>query len=146
MVENAYDTAGSVKVIKDIGEKNLAAIASERAAGFYGMTVLKKGIQDSKENYTRFVVLSKKLIDFGNKFTLMLSLKHEPGSLLEILKIIEKYKINLTSIHSRPNKNRPFEYHFFLEGIFKKMDQKMFDDLKNKSKTFKKLGVYNLGL
>ena len=53
-----YDTAGSVKMIKEKGLKNAAAIASERAANIYGMHILAKDIADNPENYTRFFILS----------------------------------------------------------------------------------------
>lgn len=56
-----YDTAGSVKMIKESGMKNKAAIASARAGQIYGMTVLVRGIEDNANNYTRFFALSKKM-------------------------------------------------------------------------------------
>ncbi len=143
-VENAYDTAGSVKMIK--GKPEMAAIASARAAEIYDMEIMKKGIQDSRENYTRFLVICRKPAEAGNKFTCVMSIKHQPGSLLEILKIVEKYKINLTSIHSRPNKSKPFQYNFFLEGIFKDSLNKFLSEIKKKCETFKLLGIYKSNL
>jgi len=149
-VENAYDTAGSVKIVKNIlGEEKFtgAAIASERAANIFEMKILKKNIQDSNENYTRFVIISKKPhSNTGNKFTSVLSIKHEPGALLEILKITNKHKINLTSIHSRPNKNKAFQYNFFLEGIFNKNISKFFSEIRKKCEIFKPLGIYKSNL
>jgi len=149
IIENAYDTAGSVKIIKEMkgSEKfEAAAIASVRAAEIYKMQILKKGIQDFKENYTRFIVISRKPAEALNKFTCMLAIKHKPGSLLEILKVVEKYKINLTSIHSRPNKGKPFQYNFFLEGIFLKPIDKFLSEIKKLSETFKLLGLYSSNL
>lgn len=149
IIENAYDTAGSVKIIKNLSGKEkfeVAAIASGRAAKILGMDILKKDIQDSSENYTRFITIGRKPIKVGNKFTSVLSIKHKPGSLLEILKIVEKYKINLTSIHSRPNKSKPFQYNFFLEGIFKTPVDKFFGEIKKKCDIFKVLGIYNTNL
>lgn len=152
-MENAYDTAGSVKIIKNlIGSEKLqaAAIASERAAKIYGMQVLKEGIQDSNDNYTRFIVLSRKKNTNGNKISLACSLKHKPGTLLAILEIVKKHGINLTSIHSRPNKTKKykdhFHYHFFLEGTFTKPLDKFFPEICRKCKTFKLLGIYRSNL
>ncbi len=142
VVENAYDTAGSVKTIKDLGDKSMAAIASEKASQIYEMRILAKGIQDSKENYTRFIVIGRKKSVSGNKFTLEISIKHMEGSLLEILGIASRYKINLTSIHSRPNKTKPFEYNFFLEGVCNKQSNKFFAEIKKKSLALKILGTY----
>lgn len=145
-VKDSYDTAGSVKIIKELPKEEkmgVAAIASYKAAEFYRMDILKKGVQDSKENYTRFIVISRKQSNLGNKFTCMLSLKHKHGSLLEILKTVERYRINLTSVHSRPNKNKPFEYNFFLEGICENKLDDFIKEIKLKSNKFKLLGTYN---
>jgi len=149
LIENAYDTAGSVKTIKYLGENKkdeTAAIASERAAKIFDMEILKKNIQDSKENFTRFIIISKKSIDNGNKFSCVLSLKHKHGTLLEILKIVDKYKINLTSIHSRPNKAKPFQYNFFLEGKSDRPIDKFLSEIKKRCQTFKLLGIYQSNL
>lgn len=149
LIENAYDTAGSVKIIKELKgpeRVEVAAIASARAADFFDMKVLIKGIQDSKQNFTRFIVINKKPVGLGNKFSCVLSIKHQQGALFQILKIVDRYKINLTSIHSRPNKNRSFEYNFFLEGVSLKPLDKFFAAIKSKSKTFKLLGIYKSSL
>lgn len=151
VVENAYDTAGSAKIVKSIlGKEKMttAAIASERAANIFEMKILKKNIQDSNRNYTRFIVISKEpRSNTGNKFTSVLSIKHKHGTLLEILKIADKHKINLTSIHSRPNKDRPFQYNFFLEGVFSKNSiSNFFSEMKKKCEIFKPLGIYKSNL
>src|SRR5215208_1640948 len=57
--ESVYDTAGSVKMLKESGARDTAAIASRRAAELYGMQILEEGIEDNPENYTRFLVISK---------------------------------------------------------------------------------------
>ena len=112
-----YDTAGSVKMIKEKGLKNAAAIASERAANIYGMHILAKDIADNPENYTRFFVLSTEdaARTGKDKTHIIFSAKHEPGSLYHALGEFAKRNINLTKIESRPTKKTAWEYNFYLD-------------------------------
>ena len=113
----AYDTAGSVKLIKEKKLKDAAAIASERAAELYGMQILARDIADNKENYTRFFVLSKEdsPVTGKDKTSIIFSAKHEPGSLYHALGEFAKRNINLTRIESRPTKKTLWEYNFYLD-------------------------------
>lgn len=111
----AYDTAGSVKMIKDLGKKNLSCIASKRASEIYGVPVILEEIEDNSNNYTRFLVLSKTKIKDGDKTSIIFSVKHEVGALFNILKEFNEYRINLTKIESRPNKSTPWEYNFYVD-------------------------------
>jgi chorismate mutase/prephenate dehydratase len=112
-----YDTAGSVKLIKEKKLTNAAAIASEKAAELYCMKILTKDIADNPENYTRFFVLSEEdsPITGKDKTSLIFSAKHEPGSLYNALGEFAKRNINLTRIESRPTKKAPWEYNFYLD-------------------------------
>ncbi|MGH9975097.1 MAG: prephenate dehydratase, partial [Nitrososphaeraceae archaeon] len=114
-----YDTAGAVKMIKDGQNKRAAAIASKRAAEIYGMEILDVGIEDRKSNYTRFYVLSREPANTkpsGNDGTsIIFSVKHAPGSLVNILSEFARREINLTKIESRPTKETPWEYNFFTD-------------------------------
>jgi chorismate mutase/prephenate dehydratase len=114
---STYDTAGSVKMLKEKGLKNAAAIASERAANIYGMHILAKDIADNLENYTRFFVLSQEDSPATNrdKTSIIFSAKHEPGSLYKALGEFAKRNINLTRIESRPTKKTAWEYNFYLD-------------------------------
>jgi prephenate dehydratase len=111
----AYDTAGSVKIIKDLNKKNIGCIASRRASKIYNVPVIADGIEDNSNNYTRFLVLSKTKFQDGNKTSIIFSVKHEAGALFNILKEFNDYKINLTKIESRPNKSTPWEYNFYVD-------------------------------
>jgi chorismate mutase/prephenate dehydratase len=112
-----YDTAGSVKMLKEKGLKDAAAVASERAAELYGMKVLARDIADNPENYTRFFVLSKEdsPVTGKDKTSIIFSAAHAPGSLYHALGEFAKRKINLTKIESRPTKQTAWEYNFYLD-------------------------------
>jgi chorismate mutase/prephenate dehydratase len=127
-----YDTAGSVKMLKEKGQKNAAAIASERAANLYGMQILAKDIADNLENYTRFFVLSTKDAKptGKDKTSIIFSAAHKPGSLYEALGEFAKRNINLTKIESRPTKQTAWEYNFYLDFAGHRADKKCAEALK----------------
>lgn len=142
-----YDTAGSVKIVKKAGSKASAGIASELAAKIYGMKILKKGIESNRSNFTRFVIVSRSESPrTGNdKTSLILMLKHEPGSLYRALRTFANKNINLTKLESRPIPGRPWEYSFYvdLEGHF--ADEKIrdaLDELKEHTSSMKIFGSY----
>lgn len=112
-----YDTAGSVKMLKEKGIKDAAAVASERAAELYDMKILARDIADNKENYTRFFVLSKEdaAASGRDKTSIIFSAAHKPGSLYKTLNEFAQRNINLTKIESRPTKQTPWEYNFYLD-------------------------------
>jgi prephenate dehydratase len=113
----AEDTAGSVRNIVQGKDVSRAAIAGIYAAGFYGGVVLREHVEDHRENYTRFLLLSRSMeIPRGaNKLSLVLHLAHRPGSLHAALGPFAKRRIDLLRIESRPIQGRPWEYRFYLE-------------------------------
>ncbi|HEX6028819.1 MAG TPA: prephenate dehydratase [Nitrososphaeraceae archaeon] len=149
-----YDTAGAVKMIKERKIMNAAAIASRRAAEIYDMDVLEEGIEDRKNNFTRFLVLSKiktktKTEPTGHDRTsIIFSVKHLPGALVGILKEFSSREINLTRIESRPTKETPWEYNFYVDFEGHCDDEtikKALQSIKNKTAFFKILGSYKKG-
>lgn len=112
-----YDTAGSVKMIRDEKKKHAAAIGSRWAATDYGMQVLKEEIEDIPENFTRFYVLSKQVKHFGepNKTSIVFSMKSIPGALFKSLSVFALRDIDLLKIESRPLRGRPWDYIFYLD-------------------------------
>lgn len=129
-----YDTAGAVKMIKLGQNKTAAAIGSKRAAEIYGMEILDVGIEDSKNNFTRFYILSRDSTDTkpsGNDGTsIIFSVKHAPGSLVNILSEFARREINLTKIESRPTKKTPWEYNFFTDFEGHVLDARIRDVLR----------------
>jgi prephenate dehydratase len=114
----AYDTAGAVKMIKEHAMRDAAAIASRHAAELYDMEILAEGIEDRKSNYTRFLVLAPKAgnrSDKDYKTSIIFSVRHVPGALFGILGEFASRKINLTKIESRPTKETPWEYNFYVD-------------------------------
>lgn len=113
----AYDTAGSVKKIKDEKLLDAAAIASDLAAQLYGMKILKRKIQDNPENFTRFLVLQKKTVPpaNANKTSIVFSVKNVPGALFRCLSVFALRDIDLYKIESRPLYGKPWEYFFYID-------------------------------
>ena len=112
-----YDTAGSVKMLKENGLKDAAAVASEKAAEIYGMKILAREIEDTPTNYTRFFVISKNDSPKTgkDKTSIIFAAAHTPGALYHALGEFSKRDINLAKIESRPTKQKPWEYNFYLD-------------------------------
>ena len=130
-----YDTAGSVEIIKNL-ENNCAAIASNLASSLYNVPIIKEGIANNSNNFTRFLVFSKEnTTESGNdKTSIIFSVKHEPGALHHILKEFNDNDINLTKIESRPNKNKNWEYNFFVDFLGHNSNSKIKSVLDNIAK------------
>jgi len=113
----AEDTAGSVRLVLEGGNRLAAAIAGRRAAEFYGGTILAENIQDNAENFTRFVLLqpAASASPQARKMSLAMRLAHRPGALLSSLEPFAEHGVNLLKIESRPIHGRPWEYQFFLD-------------------------------
>jgi len=147
-----YDTAGAVKFIKENNMLQSAAIASRRAAEIYEMKIVEEGIEDKKNNFTRFFVLSKNSFtkpSGKDRTSIIFALEHRPGSLYNILKEFSDQNINLTKIESRPTKETPWEYYFYVDFDGHHNDKKVIltlNKIKSHTKFFKLLGSYQKGI
>ena len=142
-----YDTAGSVKMIKEKNMKRAAAIASKDAAKLYDMSVIEENIQDHEDNFTRFFCLSKTSTkSTGNdKTSIVFSAGDVAGSLYKALKEFADGDINLTKLESRLTRKKAWEYNFYLdfEGhIDDENCKKAIQELVNLGSSVKILGSY----
>ncbi|HTZ18010.1 MAG TPA: prephenate dehydratase [Dissulfurispiraceae bacterium] len=111
----AVSTAKAAEMVSK--EADAAAIASELAAKLYDLKFIRRHIEDKKNNFTRFLVISKEspAMTGSDKTSIMFSLKNRPGALYDVLYPFKETRINLTKIESRPSKRRAWEYIFFVD-------------------------------
>ena len=111
------NTAMSAAKIRDDGLRNQAAIAGERAAKAYGLEVLRRDINSSEGNSTRFIIVTnqKIFVKDAKKISLSFEIPHRSGSLYRILSHFIYNDLNMTKIESRPIPDRPWEYRFFID-------------------------------
>jgi prephenate dehydratase len=122
-----YDTAGSVKTIMQDRHPDAAAIASRVAAEIYGGHILRRSIEDDRQNFTRFVLL--RTPDYLKrhplraaagkqwKTSLVFTTRNIPGALFRSLSAFALRDLNLLKIESRPLRGKPWEYLFYLDFI-----------------------------
>ena len=112
----AHDTAGSAKNLAQSGERDLAAIASSRAAELYGLNILQSNIEDEPFNFTRFMILHRHEptpSSAPHKTSLVFAVRHTPGFLVETLN--ELRGLNLSRIESRPRRDRAWSYLMYVD-------------------------------
>jgi len=115
----AYDTAGAVKMLAERPASGAAAIASRVAAEVYHARILARHLEDQRENFTRFLLLSRMPPSGGdaNKVSIVFSTRNTPGALFKCLSVFALRDIDLTKMESRPLRGRPWEYFFYLDFI-----------------------------
>jgi prephenate dehydratase len=145
-----YDTAGSVKMLREKSPPGAAAIASESAATIYGGRILKRNIEDDRQNFTRFFLLTKQQEIFAPsdrpwKTSLVFATRNIPGALFKAMACFALRDLNLTKIESRPLRGKPWEYLFYLDLLGRDSDPAVRNALANLAETthfVKVLGSY----
>jgi chorismate mutase/prephenate dehydratase len=114
-VVDVASTAVAAQIVSE--DYTAAAIASESAASMYDLKIVRERIEDQVNNFTRFLIIARKLADKSgdDKTSLMFSVKDEVGILYRMLEPFAKRGINLSKIESRPLKKKAWEYIFFLD-------------------------------
>jgi prephenate dehydratase len=121
-----YDTAGGARQVQDEARADQAAIAGRRAAELYGLEIRAEKIQTVQENITRFFLISRRgpkrprhpLIKrprYGKKTSVVCAVANEPGALYHLLACFNHHGVNLSKLESRPRRDPPWEYLFYLD-------------------------------
>ena len=111
------NTAMAAKMVAESENRHAAAISSHPCAALYGLECINDQIQDSDNNYTRFICVSKDPVIYAgaNRISLILAFENKPGALYEILSKLAALDINMTKLESCPVAGSDFEFIFFLE-------------------------------
>ena len=111
------NTAMAAKMVAERGDRHAAAISSHPCAALYGLETVSDEIQDSDNNYTRFICVTKDPVIYAgaSRISLIIACDNKPGALYEILSKLAALGINMTKLESCPVTGRNFEFIFFLE-------------------------------
>ncbi|HKD13685.1 MAG TPA: prephenate dehydratase [Candidatus Angelobacter sp.] len=141
-----YDTAGSVKHVLQKKMKDTGSIASRQAATEYGGEILMTGLEDEKQNFTRFFLLRKgnKVLAGADKTSIVFSLRNVAGALFKALSVFALRDLDLSKIESRPVRGKPWEYMFYVDVLRARDEamQKALDHLAEIAGFVKVLGIY----
>lgn len=143
------DTAMAVEKILRERDVLQAAIASEEAAKLHNLAIIKRGIANQRENYTRFVVVSKEGHAYDSplpcKTSLVFTTPDERGALLLALNILAEHGLNLTKLESRPRPHTPWEYVFYVDiegNVLEERVKIALKQLSARTSSLKVLGSY----
>lgn len=141
------NTALAAQFVADSGDLSLAAIASAESARLYGLDILAPSINSSSQNTTRFIVIGRELKACGSHFNLLFTVNHNAGQLARVMSLIGDLGFNMESIKSRPLRDLPWQYYFYVEiegNVDDAAAQDLLVQLKNNCHSLKLLGSYDL--
>ncbi len=141
------NTAEAARMVAQSGRKDAAAIGSLENGELYGLECLEESVQDRDNNYTRFICIAKDLEIYpgADRTSIMIVLRHEPGSLYQAMARFNAMGINLLKLESRPLPSREFEFMFYFdieESVYSEAFARMIDQLQEMSLEFRYLGSY----
>jgi chorismate mutase/prephenate dehydratase len=143
------DAGEAMRLVAEAGDPTQVAIGAPEAAAAHGLVVLRRGVANQPENYTRFVVLGRHpvAVDLNApcKTSLILVARHEQGALIRSLDVLASSGHSMTKLESRPRPGRPWEYMFFLDFEGNVADPRTaaaLDDLRSTALHVKVLGSY----
>lgn len=141
------NTATSVELVSKLQDNTIAAIGSKRAASIYGLKVIKESINTNQTNTTRFLIISRKphIDEKCDKISIVFSIDHRIGCLYNVLKYFAENEVNMLKIESRPIKERPWEYIFYIDfqgNITNPRVKIALESIKDNTNYFRLLGNY----
>lgn len=144
------NTAMAAEMVAKSPDRGIAAISSSSCAKLYGLDSLHVNMQNSDNNYTRFICITKDAAVYpgANKISLILSLEHKPGSLYDVLAKFSALELNLLKLESCPIVGHDFEFLFFFELEASVLDPRvvsMLEELERSCPGFIYLGNYSEG-
>lgn len=115
----SYDTAGSAQDLHDSGARDEAVLASALAGKVYGLDVLQEEVEDSRANFTRFLLLGREPApaEAESKTSIVFALKNHPGMLFRAMACFALRDVDLTKIESRPQVGSPWKYRFYMDFL-----------------------------
>ena len=142
------NTAVAARKVAESGRNDIAAISSKDCAELYDLGIIKENINDMKNNYTRFICISKKLEIYpgADKTSVMMILPHKAGSLYKVLARLYVLGINLNKLESRPLPERNFEFMFYFdidESIYSPSLKELLCEFESEAQEFRYLGSYS---
>lgn len=145
------DTALCAKEIYNQKTAHIGAVASTLAAEMYQLDIISESIETNKTNYTRFLVLERKLDseinEQVNKISLHFTVKHQPGSLHKVLGVLSAYEVNLTKIQSAPIVGKQWQYRFFVDFVVenRRVAEQAISAIRPLTPELKIMGMYQQG-
>lgn len=142
------NTAVAAKKVSESEGNSVAALASIQCMKYYGLECLRESVQNTDNNYTRFICISKNLEIYpgADRTSIMLTLPHEPGSLYKMLSRFYALDINLIKLESRPLPNKEFEFMFYFDletPVYSPKFLQLMGELPSICDSFQYLGSYN---
>lgn len=142
------NTAAAAKQVAESAEP-LGCLCGEESAEIYGLKIIKHSVQDFNENYTRFICISKKdvFVKGSDIISIIVTLPHEPGSLVKLLIRFYLCGMDLLKLISMPIASKDFNVRFYLDfkgNIENPKVSSLLDSLKRDYSDYKFLGFYNI--
>jgi len=142
------NTATAAKMVAESDRTDIAALSSRACIELYNLKCIAESVQDSGNNYTRFICISKNLEIYpgADRTSIMIVTSHKPGSLYGVISKFNALGLNLLKIESRPIPGRDFEFSFYFDfeaSVYDERFGKMLAELENSVEGFRYFGTYS---